>query len=308
MSLKQTHGAAAARGGCALLVLLGATFAALAAPAHPPEFWRTLKQQQFKLAPGQSAAELASEVTQLLGSTDPEIRDGIAYEALSDWVYGEQLLSAAQLEQLRGQLASNAVLGLGGTGDDSLFLRSFSILALSVLAAEDLQKPFLTPEHYAGLVDLGIQSLTRERDLRGYVPGKGWGHATAHAADLLKFLARNPKLQPAQQQRIVSAVATRLRTAGVVFVWGEDARLAATLASVVRRTDADPANFAGWFDELRAAHHRVWDGAFDPALYIAERAQLNALAQLSLNLDADPAAAGSPAVRELLRLVSRDLR
>ena len=308
MSPKQTHCAAATRAGYTLVVLLGATTAALAAPAHPPEFWRTLKQQQFKLAPGQSAAELASEATQLLGSTDPEVRDGIAYEALFDWVYGEQLLSAAQLEQLRDQLAPNAVRGLGGAGDDSLFLRSFSILALSVLAAEDLQRPFLTPEHYAGLVDLGIQSLTQERDLRGYVAGKGWGHATAHAADLLKFLARSPKLQPAQQQRIVGAVATRLKTAGVVFVWGEDARLAATLASVARRADADPANFSGWFDELRAAHHRVWDGPFDPALYVAERAQLNALAQLSLNLDSDPAAAGSPAIRELLRLLSRDLR
>ena len=306
MSLLRTCRAA---GACALLLLLpGATTAALAAPAHPAAFWRALKQQQFKLAPGQSAAELASEATQLLGSTDPEIRDGIAYEALSDWVYGEQLLTASQLEQLREQLARNAVHGLGGAGDDSLFLRSFSILALSVLAAEDLQKPFLSPEHYAGLVDLGIQSLTQERDLRGYVPGKGWGHATAHAADLLKFLARNPKLQPVQQRRIVEAVATRLRTAGVVFVWGEDARLAATLASVARRADAEAGNFSRWFEELRAAHHRVWDGEFDPALYVAERAQLNALAQLSLNLDSDPTAPGSPAIRELLRAASRELR
>jgi hypothetical protein len=290
------------------LLLPGATPVALAAPAHPDSFWRALKEQQFQLAPGQSAPELASEAAQLLGSTDPAIRDGIAYEALSDWVYGKQLLTAPQLEQLRAQLARNAVQGLGGTGDDSLFLRSFSILALSVLAAEDLQKPFLTPEHYAGLVDLGIQSLAQERDLRGYVPGKGWGHATAHAADLLKFLARNPKLQPVQQQRIVAAVATRLRSAGVVFVWGEDARLAATLASVARRADAESGNFSRWFEELRAAHHRVWDGEFDPALYVAERAQLNVLAQLSLNLDSDPTAPGSPAIRELLRAASRELR
>jgi len=309
MALTGTYRAAAARGGCwLLLLLLVASSAAPAAPAHPEAFWRALKQQQFKLAAGQSAAQLASEATQLLGSTDPEIRDGIAYEALSTWVYGEQLLTAPQLEQLREQLARNALQGLGSAGDDSLFLRSFSILALSVLAAEDLQKPFLSEEHYAQLVDVGVQSLTQERDLRGYVPGKGWGHATAHAADLLKFLARNPKLQPKQQQRVVEAVATRLRTAGVVFVWGEDARLAATLASVARRADAEPGNFSRWFEELRAAHHRVWDGEFAPALYVAERAQLNALAQLSLNLDADAAAPGSPAIRELLRSVSRDLR
>jgi hypothetical protein len=288
-----------------LPLLLATT--ALADTSHPPAFWRSLKEAQFRLAPGQSAA-LATEAAQLLGSTDPEIRDGIAYEAIAAWVYRDQVLNAAQLQQLQAQLERNAVSGLGHTDDDTLFLRSFSILALSVLAAEDLQKPFLTRQQYAGLVDLGVRSLTQERDLRGYVAVKGWGHATAHAADLLKFLARNPRLTAAQQQRIVEAVATRLRSAREVFVWGEDARLAATLGAVARRADAEAASFSRWFDELRAAHHRLWDGEFDPALYVAERAQLNALAQLSLNLDSDPAAPGSPAIRELLRTASRELR
>lgn len=310
MSLLQQYRAAAARSArCALLVLpLCATTAAIAQPAHPTAFWRTLKQSEFKLAPGQSAAALATEATQLLGSTDPEIRDGIAYEALSDWIYRDQLLTATQLEELQTQLEHNAVHGLGAAGDDSLFLRSFSILVLSVLAAEDLQRPFLNEERYARLLDLGVQSLTQERDLRGYVAGKGWGHATAHAADLLKFLARNPRLQPAQQQRIVETVATRLNSAGQVFVWGEDARLAAALAAVARRPDADAGNFSRWFEALRAAHHRLWDGEFDPARYVAERAQINALAQLSLNLDSDPAAPGSPAIRELIRSASLELR
>jgi hypothetical protein len=282
--------------------------AVLAGATHADAFWHSIKQAQFKLAPGQSAEALATEATQLLGSTDPELRDGIAYEALAAWVYRDQALSTAQLQKLQERLELNAVSSLGHTDDDTLFLRSFSILALSVLAAEDLQKPFLTQEGYASLVDLGVRSLTQERDLRGYVPGKGWGHATAHAADLLKFLARNPRLTAAQQQRIVEAVAARLRSARQVFVWGEDARLAATLGAVARRPDAEAASFARWFDELRAEQRNVWGGEFDPALYVAERAQLNALAQLSLNLDSDPAAPGLPAIRELLRTASRDLR
>ena len=31
--------------------------------------------------------------------------------------------------------------------------------------------------------------LLRERDLRGFVPGKGWAHAVAHGADALGALA-----------------------------------------------------------------------------------------------------------------------
>ena len=34
----------------------------------------------------------------------------------------------------------------------------------------------------------------RERDLRGFVPGKGWAHAVAHGADALGALGRLPHL------------------------------------------------------------------------------------------------------------------
>lgn len=50
--------------------------------------------------------------------------------------------------------------------------------------------------------------------------GKGCAHATAHAADLLKFFGRNQRLSASQAGSIVDAVANRPRTAAQVFVWG----------------------------------------------------------------------------------------
>ena len=42
------------------------------------------------------------------------------------------------------------------------------------------------------------------------VPGKGWAHATAHGADLLRVLARNGILSVSQQSRIVpSSISAR---------------------------------------------------------------------------------------------------
>lgn len=74
--------------------------------------------------------------------------------------------------------------------DDRTLRRSFSLLDLSVLAAYDLKTPFTSQSAYRETLAVGIDSLAGERDLRGFEPGKGWVHATAHAADLLKFLAR----------------------------------------------------------------------------------------------------------------------
>jgi hypothetical protein len=163
-----------------------------------------------------------------------QLRRAIGYEAPAAWVYRDHALSAPELRALFRVLLRNARRGLGGSENDTLFLRSFSILALTLFAASDLHQP-TSIRQFDALVELGVQVLTTERDLRGYVPDKGWGHATAHCADLLKFLARSARLRPAQQRQLVEAVATRTRSAGQVFVWGEDARLA-----VARRLFSTP--------------------------------------------------------------------
>ena len=168
-----------------------------------------------------------------------------------------------------------------------------------MLAAEDLKRPFLDAQRFENLIDLAIDELAHERDLRGYVPGKGWGHATAHGADLLKFLVRSERLQVQQQTRIVNAIAERLRSAGLVFVWGEDARLAAALTAIATRAAADPAPFTAWCQRLKAEHAALWSGTFDPVRYVAVRAQLNSISALAANLELD--SAGATAIRAALR-------
>lgn len=269
---------------------------------HERAFWMALRDDGFKVPHGESPSGLTLEAAALLGSPDPELRDAIAYEAIETWVYREQRLDAAELERLRLTLIANARHGLGAGVSDALFLRSFSTLALAVLAAEDLKKPFLDAQRFDELIALGIDALYNERDLRGYVPEKGWGHATAHCADLLKFLARSHWLRPEQQRLIVGAIAARLRSAGQVFVWGEDARLAAALAAIASRTDADPAPFSVWFKQLSVEHRSLWSGQFDPVRYVPVRAQLNVLSAFAADLDG---ASGAGAT--ILKLV-RDVR
>ncbi len=269
-----------------LLLLLG-TDVCGGADAHDRRFWLDLKQHDFAVPTGESVDRLASEAAQLLGSTDPELRDDVAYNAIATWVYRRELLDATELISLEKQLMSGAQQRLGDSQGDGLFLRSFSTLALSIVATEDLKKPFLTATQYSALVDLGCRQLERERDLRGYVRGKGWGHATAHAADLLKFLARSPRLSVQQQTQIVDCVAARLRTAGQVFVWGEDARLAAALAALVQRDDADIRPFEVWFQRLALEYQCLWQGAFDTRRFVTARTQLNALSELQSELDTE---------------------
>jgi hypothetical protein len=269
---------------CCLCGLL-APLAALADP-HPPAWWEALRGEGFRLADTSSASALAREAIGLLDSTDPAIRDGIAYEALARWIYEDRLFDAQALAPLVDELEARARRGLGEAAGDGLYGRSFALLVLSVVAAADDRDALLDDARFHALVALGTGALRGERDLRGHEPGNGWGHATAHAADLLKFLARNPRLRPIEQAGIVGAIEERLRSAGLVFTWGEDARLASALAAVAARDDADPAAFLAWFARLEREANDIHHGSFDATAFTRLVAQRNALAHFETLLDA----------------------
>ena len=91
-------------------------------------------------------------------------------------------------------LEANLRKGIGAIGTDGVLLRSFSALTLSVVAARDSEAPFLSAEEYATLLDAALAYFHDERDTRGFDAAKGWMHSAAHTSDLLKFLARNPRL------------------------------------------------------------------------------------------------------------------
>lgn len=283
------------------LAALGLLLAGGAARAHDLAYWDALRASGYAVREAGRLPALADEAIAMLDSPDPHLRDELAYEALAHWIYAERRFDAQALAPYIERLRARAMQGLGqcpggGAGDDAgkgagegLYGRSFALLVLSVAAAADDDRPLLADDAFHGLVDLGIEALGRECDLRGYDPAHGWGHATAHAADLLKFLARNPRLRQQEQARIVAAIEGRLVSAGQVFAWGEDARLAAALAAVASRADARDAPLLAWFARLEQQAGGLHD-RFDGPACTRLLAQRNALAHLAALLD--PAALG----------------
>ncbi len=63
---------------------------------------------------GESAAALLLELSELVGSTDPEERDGFGYYIPAQWIYRQQLLSADELLPLLRTWSANLAVGIGG--------------------------------------------------------------------------------------------------------------------------------------------------------------------------------------------------
>jgi len=282
--------------------MAGVTAGAGQARLQPPvdrAFWLSIRDHDFSVPEGHRAGDLLLALDPLLASPDPVLRDEIGYTVAARWVYRQRRLTPDELRRLTAHWRTNLGRGLGERGTDSVFLRSFSALDLSVVAALDLEAPFLPPAEFNALLDDALSYFAHERDGRGYDQSKGWMHAVAHTSDLLKFLARSPKLPDGGQRRLLEAVAGKLSATGAVFVWGEQERIAAVVASIVRRGDFDAEGFGQWLEQFPAAAKALWANgpAIDPSQFAAVRnasdVLLNLHAMLALDATPSPGAAGA---------------
>ncbi len=236
---------------------------------HDKAFWLAITGNDYRVPDGESADALVIELNQYLGSTDPQLRDDFAYSIAAAWIYRDKRLSNDTLRSLLVTWTENFRKGLGETDSDGIFVRSFSALDLSTLAALDNTKAFLEDAEFTSFLSAALAYLEGEKDLRGFDPQKGWMHATAHTADLLKFLGRSSRLRPTDQPRILAAIAAKIRAADHVFVYGENERLARAVESLALRPDFDRASFTAWLDQLEADGKRLWQNgpAIDPARF-----------------------------------------
>src|SRR6266478_6568665 len=255
---------------------------------HDRAFWRAIAQNHYSVPADQSAVTLSRELSQLLGSPDPELRDDLAYSILEHWIYRLNILQTADLLALTDEWRANLKIGIGESGTDSVLKRSFSALCLSLMAEREVKTPFLGEQRYHQLLADALTYLQSERDLRGYGAKLGWIHATAHTADLLQALAGSPLLTKEEQSSILSALATRLSSAPQVYTQGEQDRMAAAVLSVIRRSDYDTAPFESWLTKLQHEDKKVWANPLTPETLARYQNHTYFLQALAVRISLEP--------------------
>lgn len=294
-----------------LTIVLIAAFApaAGAQAARDRAGWVAMAKDGFALPGGTRAVEVLLEMNALLASPDPVLRDEVAYSAAERWILRDKAVDAAGLRQLLDRWSRNLDAGLGESGSDTVFGRSFSALCLSLIAAADLQRPFLEPAEVQAFFDRMLDYFARERDLRGFDTSRGWMHTVAHTSDALKFLARNSKLAPGVDTRLLAAARTKIESTAEVFAWGENDRLAFALHAAVRRPDADSAAFEAWAAHWISAHTALWSGGpqVNPRQFahVENAKQVLRSLHAALSMDAAPTPTGSAAQKAALTALAK---
>ena len=225
-------------------------------------FWRTIKENKYVIPPGHTPTSLTAELFDYLGSTDPELRDEIGYEAFANFLergyYNEE-----EIAIYIANLLANLEIGIGENETDSVFLRSFSALFLAEIVHNDNKIPRLKKAITKTILEKALWYLAAERDLRGFVPEKGWAHALAHTADLLLVLGKNLNTGELQHQRILKGIREKLiLSIHWVYIYGEDDRLSRAALEILRRNTLPSTFIHNWLKSFLEPESGAWKGAW----------------------------------------------
>lgn len=213
-------------------------------------FWQSIIDKNFALPADKTIEDLTPELLAALGSTDPELRDTLAYPILASWIDSGRY-DPEHLREMLVQMQRNLGTGLGESGTDSVFLRAFSTLVICEIVSYDTNNHFLAIEELHTLLETAINTLEGEQDLRGHIPTTGWAHAVAHMSDLLGQLALHPEIQAPELEQILMAIATKLcQPVPHVYIYLEDERLALATIFALRRNLLQTDFLNRWLEQL----------------------------------------------------------
>lgn len=271
--------------------------------AMPSGFWEQVVADGLKVPKDRSLVEMTEDLTRMLGDPDPEVRDGIAFPTMATWiddgVYDDLLVG------LGDGMCHGLDIGLGEIESDTVFRRSFSALILAECIDRTTKAALGGPNVVLRWGDRIMSWYSRERDLRGFVPGKGWAHAVAHGADALGALARSPVLGRLELTVILDVIGDRLLTpTEAFFVCGEGDRLAYATMHLLRRDILGIDVLEPWVARLAAG--AVGRGSIHRNPYMVAGNVQSYLRSLHLQLALNTASSGHPAVRSDLLLVLTD--
>jgi hypothetical protein len=192
--------------------------------------WARVRADGYAVPTDRPLTDLVAELSGLLRSPDPVIRDTQAYTVLVTWIR-RGALSAGHLRALGDEMVARFA-------DPEVQARTFAPLILDAIVSAGVFEPSWVPPFERWYV--------AEEDLRGYDAKLGWLHAVAHGADLLRTLGLHSAVEPVQMLRL--GIGRLLTPTPYVLREMEDDRLGYALAATLTRADLTETDATDWLD------------------------------------------------------------
>jgi hypothetical protein len=219
---------------------------------------QTLKERLREIAADNYKAPTRPELYPLVlamgiytGSPDPELRDDLIYTTMATWIERDVFEPKDLQEILMVSLNEQHLFhGLGEKETDTVFTRTFSMLIVAAVLNAHRRHPFLPDSEIRVIKSKILRYLAGEKDLRGYVPVKGWAHAVAHTADALEELAQCEAMDTGDLEEMLTSMRKVLGTMQAVYICEEDERLVTAVLAVWQRPEIEEERIVRWLEAL----------------------------------------------------------
>ncbi|MFG2951458.1 DUF2785 domain-containing protein [Streptomyces adustus] len=216
--------------------------------------WSSIAAEGFPFPEGVPASRIGDELSAMLVSPDPEVRDDQAYTAAARWI-GE-----GRLDEVLEHLGDTAVRRFT---HPEIQARTFAPLILRCVLARAVAAPGVIPKAAAERWYAPFAAwYPTERDTRGWDDTLGWLHAVAHGADAAAAFAQ---ALPGRRAELLGLCARRMTAVtDYRYVQLEDARLARAIARILLVPGLPAERATGWLSVVAKALEAGGPGPVPP--------------------------------------------
>jgi hypothetical protein len=208
-----------------------------------------IKNNNWSIPDDTDKYELALEMLENIGSIDPELRDELILELLSDMIVENQLTDG-EVKSLLELLLSEKHLfyNIGKIDDDSVFNRAFTLLITEAMLCRHNQNEdkLFTEEEIKRICAEVIKYTIQEKDVRGYVEIKGWAHSAAHTGDVFANLAQCTEIKNPELIAILEAIKDKVCINYYAYINNEDERLICAVIEIIKKELLNDEEFTNW--------------------------------------------------------------
>lgn len=222
---------------------------------------RKIRENQYMVTAEQNMWEYMLLMLDHIGDIDPELRDDLIYETFCEWIDGKGFFNEEQLKYILSVLMDHEHLfyQIGSDGNDSVFTRTFSVLAIVQIVNRHRKEAFLSVEEFTDMRNKLIEYYTSEKDLRGYVQKSGWAHAAAHGADVMDELIQCSECNEDVIKEILKAFKKIMYNERYILHDEEDERIGRVVFRIIKGNLLPKQAIINWFEELSECAERQSD-------------------------------------------------
>ncbi len=210
------------------------------------ELLKNIKDNDYVVPEDVNPYQLSVLMMDNIGDTDAGLRDELILNNMFKWII-EETLSVEEVDELLTiVLDENHLLKDLGNINDSVFARTFSAEVVAYIIYRHRMEKFLSEADIEKALATFLKFYNEDKDVRGYVEGKGWAHGAAHGADALDEFARCEEVGYEELMKILDAIYKKVNINHYGYIHFEDERMITAVTAILEREIIPIKEIAQW--------------------------------------------------------------